>query len=135
MCLRISQKQRQPGCTNKFVPVVRKAPYVAYKAVCNFGDNFFTPYQDVQVKVGVVYKASMRPLFNKVHKGLHMCLTSDRALAHAGTVLVALVPPGAEVYYDDFNDEIAVSEAVYFRTKADAEFWWKDNWHKYKDKM
>lgn len=135
MCLFITSKQRRQGTVSVYDPVVRKAPHIAYKAVWVLGNDFVTPYQDVLVNLGVVYKADIRPDCGAVRAGLHMCLTRPAAHRHTGTVLVALVPPGAEVYYDKYGDEIAVSEAVYFRTRADAKLWWKDNWHKYKDKM
>lgn len=135
MCLIITSRQLRHGTTSVYDPVIRKAPLIAYKAVMAFDNRFVTPYRNVTVELGVIYKARIRPKCGEVYEGLHMCLTRFWAYSRTGTVLVALVPPGAKVYYDGFLDEIAVSEAVYFRTKEDAEMWWKDNWHKYKDKM
>lgn len=135
MCLKITSRQRRHNSVSVYVPVIRKTPHIAYKAVIERYDNFFTPYQCTRVHLGEVYKVNISPRSDRVHEGLHMCLTNEAARRHAGTVLIALVPPGAKVYYDGYYEEIAVSEAVYFRTRADAELWWKDNWHKYKDKM
>lgn len=138
MCLYITQKQYRPysrGVAGGFDPVVRKTPHIAYKAVMSVDGKFITPYQNATVRLGVVYKASIRPVWDVVRAGLHMCLNMTSTRRHANDVLVALVPPGAEVYYSKYHDEIAVSEAVYFRTRDAAELWWKNNWQKYKDKM
>ena len=141
MCLFVSMSQ--PRKDGRVAPVVRNKPYIAYKGVVIHPNRqYFSPYRDAPISVGVVYKSRITvyhrppPRVSVVSTGLHMSLSYVRARYHGFNVLIALVPPGAEVYYQcNGGEDIAVNEVIYFETKEAAEKWWAENWHMYKDKM
>ena len=70
-------------------------------------DEYYTPYQQFEVKIGETYFSKLDKWYNIVEKGLHSFETLKDAKDCRDIIAKCIIPKGSEYYKGMFNDNIS----------------------------